>query len=323
MGGLGNQMFIYAFAKKIELMGYSIRLLDYEFDLKKTSKTLQTSKKEENIRKMEILLFNLTKNNVEFDCRALDEKASLLKKILSLLQKIYYKKIKSKIIYDNAISYINQNYLKNLPNNSHFFGYFQNVDFFDDIYEQLLDDFSLKIPLSDTNKQLQTKIKNTKNSCFLHIRRGDFLDPINWDMFQLGKTYYQSAISILKKKMKTIHIFVFSNEIEWCKKNLINYLGYDDLEDIIIEFVDNNGEGNAAEEMELMRSCEHAIMANSTFSWWAGYLLQNKEKICIMPSRFFYNPQKEVAKNLVPKNTSLYQSWYTLDPIWGDIVVTK
>ena len=79
------------------------------------------------------------------------------------------------------------------------------------------------------------------------------------------------------------YIFVFSNDIEWCEKNLFSLVDFSGCD---VDFVKGNSEGNAAEEMELMRSCKHGIIANSTFSWWAAYLMDNSNKKIIMPTQF-------------------------------------
>ncbi len=57
-------------------------------------------------------------------------------------------------------------------------------------------------------------------------------------------------------------------------------------EGVEFEFVANNGEDSAVQEMELMRSCQNAITANSSFSWWASYLIDNPRKIVVMPNRY-------------------------------------
>ena len=78
-----------------------------------------------------------------------------------------------------------------------------------------------------------------------------------------------------------------------------------------IEFVKANGEGNAAEEMELMRACKHAVIANSTFSWWASYLIDNPDKQIIMPTQF--------ANNAIIShtNTLAKKGYILIDPFWG------
>lgn len=113
----------------------------------------------------------------------------------------------------------------------------------------------------------------------------------------------------IKTRLGQPHIFIFSNDIEWCEKNLCNLL---DFKGCHIEFVKANGEGNAAEEMELMRACKHAVIANSTFSWWASYLIDNPDKQIIMPTQVFNDTRR------IPKSNMLAKKGYILiDPFWG------
>lgn len=166
--------------------------------------------------------------------------------------------------------------------------YFSGLHFLSPIFAKHLDsairaEFSLKTPLSHANANLKTHILNTQDSVFLHIRRGDFL---NTDFVNLceGK-YYDGAIRFIKSKLTKPHIFIFSNDIAWCEKNFFNILSDECKKGVEFEFVANNGEDSAVQEVELMRSCQNAITANSSFSWWASYLIDNPRKIVVRPNK--------------------------------------
>lgn len=85
---------------------------------------------------------------------------------------------------------------------------------------------------------------------------------------------------------------------------------------VTFEFIEGNDEGNAIEGMELMKSAQNAIIANSTFSWWAAYLIPRREKIIITPKRIFYDPNdlRVEMKNLIPTNQN--GIWICADHIW-------
>ena len=166
--------------------------------------------------------------------------------------------------------------------------YFSGYHFLSPIFVKHLDsairaEFSLKTPLSPTDARLKAHIKNTPDSAFLHIRRGDFL---NTDFVNLceGK-YYEGAIRLIKSKLTKPHIFIFSNDMAWCEREFLGILSDECKEGVEFEFVANNGEDSAVQEMELMRSCQNAIISNSTFSWWASYLIDNPRKIVVRPNR--------------------------------------
>ena len=194
------------------------------------------------------------------------------------------------------------------------YGVNMSIVYCNDVYDLLKDDFRLKTPLRPDNMIRKNKILSTANSVFLHVRRGDYLQS-NGLYVMLGATYYQNAIEILKTKIKNPHIFIFSNDMPWCKENLARYV---DFSGCVVEFVEGNTEGNAAEELELMRSCRHAIIANSTFSWWAAYLIENPQKIVIMPRNYLNDSARFPVEQFFPA-----KGWILIESIWGDIQVKQ
>ena len=82
------------------------------------------------------------------------------------------------------------------------------------------------------------------------------------------------------KKMLEIHpdayFIVFSNDVNWVKKNL-KFRGRVSYE---------SGDDEVWEKLRLMYSCKHFIMSTSTFCWWAQYLSSNCDKIVVAPSKW-------------------------------------
>ena len=126
-------------------------------------------------------------------------------------------------------------------------------------------------------KKIKTcKIKTEKGSCSIHVRRGDYV-KLKHIYHNLDKDYY---IKCLEKINPHGPIYIFSDDMDWCKKNLT-----------ITEAV--YCEGNSTlEDFNLMRSCNHNIISNSTFSWWAALLNLNEDKKIIQPSVWFKNQSK-------------------------------
>lgn len=94
--------------------------------------------------------------------------------------------------------------------------------------------------------------------------------------------YYENAIRLINKKISNVKYFVFSDEIDWVKENMnIKNATY----------IKNNNR-IPHEDIELMGLCEHNIIANSSFSWWASWVNENKEKIIIAPKRWFADEAK-------------------------------
>ena len=128
-------------------------------------------------------------------------------------------------------------------------------------------DFDLAI-----NKRKQ--LPSDKELVSIHVRRGDYL---NHDHFcKLDTRYYSSAIAKFLPEIEKYHFVVFSNDIDWCKNNLIE-------ENDLVTFLEP---GTDAVDMMLMSLCDHNVIANSSFSWWAAFKNKNKNKKIICPKNY-------------------------------------
>jgi hypothetical protein len=151
-----------------------------------------------------------------------------------------------------------------------FYGYFQSGKNFKNNKEKIIELF---LP----NDEFVNKIKNTypkifdKDSVSIHVRRGDYLD-ISEILPVIDKTYIDEALNQIGGYS---HIFIFSNDKEWCKENL----NYDNS--TVVEGLEDY------EELWSISLCNHNIMSNSSFSWWGSYLNLNKNKKVIVPSVWF------------------------------------
>lgn len=145
--------------------------------------------------------------------------------------------------------------------------------------------------LSEPNKSILKEIRNSK-SVFIHVRRGDYLSPKYRKQFEgcCGLDYYKKAISFMKERIKSTRFFIFSDDIGWVKNNInIDNVTYIDW---------NHGE-DSPYDMYLMSQCKYAIIANSTFSYW-GARLGGKKRIIIYPGKWF-NPPRKVS-DMFPKD---------------------
>lgn len=96
----------------------------------------------------------------------------------------------------------------------------------------------------------------------IHVRRGDYVNnPFYVDLMKTG--YYEKAMD----EFPDASFLVFSDDIEWCKKqNIFSKC----------DFVEGNSE---LEDLNLMASCIGHIIANSSFSWWGAYLCPHNGKV--------------------------------------------
>ena len=173
--------------------------------------------------------------------------------------------------------------------------WFQNEKFFKDIEDIVRREVTLKNPLSPNSAAWKEKILNSACAVSLHVRLGDYLLPSTRNTFW-GKVlpfdYYDTAINELKKTFSDLKIFVFSDDLQWCKENL--------KFDVPTEFVE--GCEHDFEEMYLMSICHHNIIPNSTFAWWGAWLNQNSDKKIFNSASY-----RELQKNSSPNKRALIE----------------
>lgn len=160
-------------------------------------------------------------------------------------------------------------------------GYFQSEKYFSDYKKEVLDFFSPTEKILQKLETIYEPYKN-KNTCSIHVRRGDYLHLEDYHPTQ-KEFYYKTATQNIGED---VFYLIFSDDIGWCIKNfdfLKNKLFVTNLEDF--------------EEIYLMSMCNDNIIANSSFSWWGAWMNSNKDKKVISPSMWF-------GKSLSYHNTS-------------------
>lgn len=159
-------------------------------------------------------------------------------------------------------------------------GNFENPAYFSGIEEILKDEFVPKAGIIDYNKPLFDVIKQS-NSVFLGVRRGDFMQEENKKTFYVcDLDYYRRAITYMQRHLDNPVFIVFSNDIPWVKANL--------RIDGKVYF--ESGHDPVWETFRLMSSCRHFIISNSTLHWWAQFCCKNPQKIVVAPERWYNAP---------------------------------
>lgn len=247
LGDLGNQMTTYCLYKEISKK-YDIKaIFTYPNQLEKIFNLKINENKDKNI---------YHENNFK-----------LIKKILDFFKIIYR---------DSRYEGESIEQLVNDKKVYYYCGCWYPVDLIKKNYEEIIQDFIFPIFEDEKNLKIKDKIEET-NSISLHIRRGDYLGHTLFGGI-CGEEYYQNAIGIILNKVKNPVFFIFSNDIEWCKKNLnIDYPSY---------YIDWNKGEESFRDMQLMSLCKHNIIPNSSFSWWGAWLNKNNNKIVIAPKNW-------------------------------------
>jgi hypothetical protein len=157
-------------------------------------------------------------------------------------------------------------------------GYFQTHLLVEEVADDLRLELTFKEPAQGKNLEVLEQIIHSRNPVSLHIRRGDSTLPVEGKVV-LPMEYYFDAISMIKERLVDPTFFVFSDDIPFVKENLPRDLG--------MVLVQHNDDFAAHEDLRLMSSCRHHIIANSTFSWWGAWLNPRREKIVIAPRHWF------------------------------------
>lgn len=160
-------------------------------------------------------------------------------------------------------------------------GYWQHEEYFLIIREDLLQTFTFTGFEENGKNQETALLVADKNSCAIHIRRGDYVkDKLFRNICNLE--YYQKAIQLMNEKVHPELFCIFSDDILWCNEHLSPLLGQTRT-----IYADWNTDRNSFYDMHLMSLCRHQIIANSSFSWWGAWLNANKDKIVIASQKWW------------------------------------
>jgi hypothetical protein len=174
-------------------------------------------------------------------------------------------------------------------------GYWQSEGYFKDVEHTIREDLQIVPPTDEQNQRMAEVIRNSQ-AVALHVRW--FEAPDRAGSHNASADYYQRAIALMDEKIDSPHYFLFSDDPVAARAKFV-------LPEGRVTFVSHNrGDENAYADLWLITQCRHVITANSTFSWWGAWLNPNEDKIVIAPKRWFAN-QTDVL-DLFP------QSWVTL-----------
>ncbi len=288
MGGLGNQMFQYALAKNIAIRNKTNLVFDLTF------LNLRQAKANYVYRNYDLDVFNIEENStfLSRNPKVFQNSTYLFQTLINKLNK----KINKKNFIEELKPYEYDFEVLNSPNGSYLVGYWQNEKYFYDIKEIIKDEFSsFRYPLSEKAEEL-SRVINGENSICLNFRRTDYITSQEAKKFHgsIENDFYDLALEIIRKKINDPRLFVFSDDIDWCKNNFKSSLP--------TTFVDGVYVGKKySDYFRLMRACKHYVIPNSTFAWWAAWLNSSKDKIVIAPKRWVAS-EKINSDDFVPKN---------------------
>ena len=277
-GGLGNQMFEYAMARKMQLeLGIDQLGLD------------TSSIRMDSLRNLGLNHFQLCKEAVFLDN---DSESIILK-----LQKDFARRLISYfvagrpeetaerrekklekifhffgIVHKDHSSGISKDFWLKLHKSIYMNGWFQEAKEIEPIRQILLKDFIYTGKISEKIQNMKDRIESTNSVC-VHIRRTDY---VNHPRFGIcTENYYYAAMKQMAKSLREPVFYIFSDDIEEVKRWKFDYnVTFDEVC------------SSEYESLYLMSKCKHFIISNSTFSWWGQFLAQNENKMVIAPNRW-------------------------------------
>lgn len=256
-GGIGNQLFEYAFYKELQYLGKTVYADLSEYRVK------------HQVRELELSKLGL---HVE------EAPRTVLRKLGHLHDSVYDKmmfriKGKKNTVRDEYGQVFNPKYFE--EDNVLLDGYWQTKKYFSDVFDEVVSEIDFGSGLDLENRAIADEMKK-RESVSIHMRFGDYVGHKLYSGICTAE-YYKKAIACIKKHVISPEFYVITDDEEAASKV---------LEDEDYTVLRNNRGSDSYKDMYLISSCKHHIMANSSFSWWGVMLDKKKDGVVISPNKW-------------------------------------
>lgn len=279
-GGLGNQMFGYAAGRSLALKSGSRLVLDatvFTLDVQRRGYALDGYGLEANVR-FDGYAYPPNKPVVRFPRVQrpwLERAADFARETIGPIGRKARERTFS-VFAERSFDF-DPRVCERGPQN-YLVGYFQSERYFADVAGVIRGELTYRRQPDAANAQWLARIKACNAVC-VHVRRGDYLLPDNFEHHGLcSADYYRRAMRLIRERVADPQFFVFSDDWPWCRENLADG-------DVVI--VDANAPGAGPDELRLMAACRHHVIANSSLSWWGAWLAANAGRIVVAPTPWF------------------------------------
>lgn len=264
-GGLGNQLYSYAFGRALT----EHKKIKVYYDCE-SAFWADPYKREfilDDFKNIKIKTIFVPKTSLG---RLLFKTKNKIKKYIS-----NYCRISSKLFLLEAEPYKFRNRLiqTDYKRNIYFSGYWQSYKYFESI-QGLRDELSPPEPRLDYSKKALDEIRNS-NSCAVHWRFYTEHKEYNKQLLN----YYLASIAQIQEKNPDTKFFIFSDDHTQAKRMLKQV----NIESIFVDNKEAQGNRQSLEDFYLMYACKNIIIGNSSFSWWAAWLSDHGKKLVYFP----------------------------------------
>lgn len=289
-GGLGNQLQQYALYRKLIRLGKEVRLdLSWFESLEEKGKGGKVTGREFELAYFDRLIYEVcTREEKQELIGGEDIRGKFRRKLMpSTVRWFHESKMYHPEIFDFEDMYLS--------------GYFACEKYYGDILYDLREKIQFPPSQNPLNKEVAAEMQRC-NSVSMHIRRGDYLNPENREVFGniCTPAYYRKAVERIRECVPNVHFYLFSDDIPYVKKE---FSGND------FTVVDINHGRDSFYDMWLMSKCKHHICANSTFSFWGARLNPSEDKIMIRPTI-----QKNGQVFVKEEMENWWKGWSFIDP---------
>lgn len=318
-GGLGNQLFQYAFARALSVLKNSSFYLDlswfvkharsertYQLDRFNICNNILTLQELENIKNGKVVNISCPGHGVN------------LQVVNNSIQQFYFDRDNNKeyfIIRDTGEvapvvvepKYQYSSEIRDMVLPLWFDGYWQSEKYFQSIWRLLFEEFQLRVIVEGDNLRMAKTIADEPCSVCVHIRRGDaFSNPSSREVHVfIEEEFIHKCMLLVWNKLVSLHctphFFIFSDDIKWVKEEFKSAYPF--------TVVDINDEWKAYYDLYLMSLCKHRILNASTFSWWAAWLAkcrQGNGQVVLAPKKWYHKPELD-TKDLLDSSWELIE----------------
>ena len=263
LGGLGNQLFVYAAARRLALVNNAELAIDNVSGFRYDTKYQR----------------HYQLDHFSIPCRMATSAECF--EPFSRIRRNLYRRWNRRIPFEQRRYLVQERHefdsrLLDLHPTKRLYleGNWQSERYFNDVEPQIRQDLQIRPPTDATNLACANYI-NQQPSVAVHVRFFD--DPANTKGDNVSNDYYSRAVQAMESKTSGAHYFLFSDNPEAARSRI-------PITDNRITLVHHNqGDENAYADLWLMSQCQHFIIPNSTFSWWAAWLAGHQDKIVIEP----------------------------------------